>query len=109
MNQVYVLSDTNRLYKFSNIPSIMHRNHANHYILPVSKSRSHITYIKEVSKHPYHIVKVDIEDLKKHVSANTKVAVITNVFCSLDDKKEYIHYDIADFEEGDVGAGDGAT
>jgi hypothetical protein len=99
---LYVLSDTKRISKFSNIPLIPKRNQ-DYHVIPVFESKECLDYVKKNTNHSYHVIKVNMDDLEKYAPSNTKIAVITALYCALNDKREYIDYDL--FEVGD-GPGD---
>lgn len=96
---LYVLSDTKRISKFTNIPFILKRN-KDYYVIPVFESKACLDYVKKTINHTYHVVKVDMDVLEKYAPSNTKIAVITAMYCALHDKKEYIDYDLFDVAAG---------
>lgn len=100
--QVYVLSDTHKIGRFSNIPLIPKRN-ANYFVIPAFESVDCIEYVKETIKHPYYVVETKVNHLEEVLPSDSKIAIITNMYCSLDDTKVYIDYDI--LEPIDAGAG----
>lgn len=95
--KIYILSDTSRLSKFSNIALIRKRD-GERYILPAFESKQCIEYVKSKSKHPYYIIQTHMHDLKDHASYNTDVLVIKND-CSWDITDDSLKYDIISLDE----------
>jgi hypothetical protein len=91
--KLFVLSDSKRIGRFSNIVTVK-KTHSHRYFIPVFELKHCLEYVKQISNHPYHIVKIDINELKKHIPKNTDVYVICNIYCDTDTKKEVIDYHI---------------
>lgn len=90
--KVYILSDTVKLSKYSNIPVLKHktdRQISKKYVLPTFTHKESVEYLKSKTKHPYHIIMVNLSDLNEHMCDNTSITVVDRVYCSLDDGKEY--------------------
>lgn len=91
--KVYVLSDTRKIGRFSNIPVVPKRN-ANYFVIPAFESMACIEYVKTKINHPYYVVRTQVDHLETVMPTDSKIAIITNMYCSLDDTKVYIDYDI---------------
>lgn len=91
---IYVLSDTKRIGKFTNFPLIPKRG-TDYHVVPAFESQDCIEYVKNTTKHPYYVVMLDHKILERNVPAKVKIAVISSIFCSLEDRKEYITYELS--------------
>jgi hypothetical protein len=91
--RIYVLSDTKRVTKYSNLPTVPKRN-ANYHVVPAFDSHNCLQYLKECTKHPYYVAGVSVSQLEKYVPVDTRIVIITTLYCSLHDKKEYIDYNL---------------
>lgn len=86
--RVYVLSDSKRLSHFSNIISLPTSN--GNKIIPASSNKQLLSYIKETTKHPYHIVGLSRDELRKLKSHDEDIMVIDRIYCCLETKKHII-------------------
>lgn len=88
---IFVLSDSTRLSKYTNFSIVKHNTHR--YTLPVFTHKFHAEYVKQKSKHAYPLIEVDIEELKRYMTHDIDISIINNMYCSLDDNKEYVNYE----------------
>lgn len=85
---MYILSDSKRLSHFSNIISLPTPN--GNKIIPASSNKMLLSYIKETTRHPYYVVDIELEDLKKLKSGNEDIMVIDNMYCCIETKKHFM-------------------
>lgn len=90
---LFVLSDSKRIGRFSNIVTVR-KTQSHRYIIPVFQLKQCLEYVKQISNHPYHIVNIDMDELKKHTPKNTDLYVISNIYCDTDRRKEVMDYHI---------------
>lgn len=96
---VYVLSDTTKINKLSNIPSIplyTPRRSSTVHLVPAFESIQCLTYVKERTQHPYYIVKTHMQTLEQFIPQDSRIAVISTMYCNIDDRRVYFDYETLD-------------